>query len=229
MNYSMRAWSLRIYEATRRQGTRLWPIILVGVGFILLCCGGVYLLAKATGTPLSALTADPAAINRTSVYIGLLSNIGIMLWSATAAVGFLAAAVLRMLGHSPLFLLASASLSVLLAVDDAFLLHERVIPRLLQIPEIVVYGGYGLLIGSYLLYFSRPILKTDYELLVLAFLCFAISVAIDIALPTTTRVTFVEDSFKLAGIVFWLLYFFRAAQSAIRSGVSQERSRRYRS
>ncbi len=208
----MRISSGSAYVANKRQGMRLWPVILVGTGFILLCCGGVYLLARVAGVPLSALTDDPVAINRTSVYVGMFSKLGMMLWSAAAAVGFFGAAVLFMAGRSPLFLLASASLSLLLSVNDALLL-AGVIPGYLQISQSVVYGGYGFL-TVYLLYYAKTILETDYEPLVMAFLCFAMALLVGTAL-TQTEVVFSGSSFRLAGTVFWLGYLSHTASKAI--------------
>jgi ABC-type polysaccharide/polyol phosphate export permease len=91
-------------------------------------------------------------------------------------------------------------------LDDALLVHDYLFPKYLHIPEMYTYGGYTLIVAGYLIFFRRQILLTDYLLLLLAFIGLGFSVILDTSLPFSHLETFVEDSFKFLGIVFWLGY-----------------------
>ena len=65
------------------------------------------------------------------VYDGAFSMLGIMLWAATASLACLSAIVLQRLGQrkEAVFALQAMILSGVLAIDDAYLLHEIVFPK----------------------------------------------------------------------------------------------------
>ena len=201
---------------------QLWRTLVISITLGLLGIVGVYALSQIKGMPLSDLTRDPAAVTDTSVYIGILSTLGILLWSATTAICLFAAALLsrdRRHRQASWFLLCSGLLCLLLTFDDALLLHERVFPYLLNIPQFGVVVGYALIVGVYLLYFVRRILTTDYLLLLLALLFLSSSAAMDQFLSVSKwggLETFFEDSLKFIGIVFWLAYFAHAATINVR-------------
>src|SRR4051794_8451669 len=69
--------------------------VLVGLlGFL-----GVYALSSFTRQPFSYFTRDPASITHSKFYIGLLSNLGIMLWTATATICLFVAFFVRSHGN----------------------------------------------------------------------------------------------------------------------------------
>ena len=63
------------------------------------------------------------------------------------------------------------------------------------------------MILGFLLVFFRRILRTDYVLLAVSLVFMALSVGMDEFIPYSRFETFVEDSCKFVGIVFWLTYF----------------------
>jgi hypothetical protein len=185
------------------------------------CIGtmGVYFLSLVTGTPVSVFTRDPATVTKSRPLIGLLSTLGIMGWAAAVAICFMGAGVLSHdRRHRPLtwFLFASGMLCLWLLLDDALLFHDYIFPEYLHVPEIYAYIGYTAVFAGYFLYFVRQILLTDYLILMLAWCFLGVSVTIDTFLPFSHLVTFVEDSFKFYGIVFWLGYLAHTVQSASR-------------
>ncbi|MEZ5987791.1 MAG: hypothetical protein R3F30_01425 [Planctomycetota bacterium] len=171
------------------------------------------------GIPVGDLTRDPVALFAGRVYVGFVSQLGLFMWAATVAVCLFTARITR--GRPGLegrrrFLVVSALLTAYLLVDDAFLLHEEVYPRL-GIPEKLVYGSY---IGLVLLWLVRSravILATEFVLLVLSLACFATSVAIDAFEPPLPGFFLWEDGFKVCGILFWLAYFVRVAAATARA------------
>jgi hypothetical protein len=177
-----------------------------------------YPMSAFAGVPLHWLTRDPADVAQTSFFVGALSYVGIVLWSSATAICFLGA---YLLGHynqfrqSVLLLFSSGTICLILTFDDAFQLHEKVLPRRFHIPEIVVFLALLLICVGYLVYFFRRILLTDYQLLILALSLLGLSAAMDRTLPLTNVETYVEDSLKFLGIVFWLTYLARAVSSMI--------------
>ena len=181
---------------------------IVGLGGIV----GVYLLSRFTGVPAAWFTRDAADVTGSSIYIGMLSTIGIMAWAATTAICFGAASLLWHDNRpSAFFLLISGLLCLILAFDDAFMFHERVLPGRFHIPEKGIFLGYLLILVGYGGYFFRRILKTEYLLLILALFFLGLSAMMDQILPFSDLEAFAEDCPKFLGIVLWLAYFSRTA------------------
>jgi len=178
-------------------------------GLILL---GTTLVGLYTGTPLNHLTIDPADVLMAPAVIGLLSHFGIMLWAASAAFCIMG---VRISGTGPgrRFLMASSVVCMILAFDDALLLHDRVFPEVVGIPETIVYIFYALGFGGYLVLFSKRILQTEFLPLGISVTFLVCSVLMDRILPFTPVETFIEDFFKFIGIVFWCVYFYHTVIS----------------
>ena len=185
-----------------------------------LAVAGVMILSAATGVDLSDLTRDVVAVTDTHLYVGALSTTGLMLWAATAGICLLGAANLSSLPQhrgAAWFLLWAGLLTTLLGLDDAFLLHERVFPTHLGLPQKGVYLTYISMILGFLLFFFQRILRTDYVLLGMSLFFMALSVGMDEFIPYSRFETFVEDSCKFAGIVFWLTYFGWTSNKLVRN------------
>ena len=189
--------------------------LVLAVSAILM--GMVLFLHFWSGIPISRLTRDPVALGELSVYAGFLSQAGIFFWSASATLCLFSARVLS--GNTEhqnlrLFLLVSGLLTLLLGLDDTFLLHEKVLPHF-GIPQNLVLGSYAGFVLLYLFRFYPLILETEYVLLVIALSFFAVSVILDVLEPPGISLFFFEDGAKLTGIVSWLAYFFRVGEDAV--------------
>jgi hypothetical protein len=160
--------------------------------------------------PMGDLTRDPNAVSECPPYTGFLSQAGLFFWAASVAVCFFSAAwawVQRRPMRVRAFFVASGLITLMLYVDDAFMVHESLLPHL-GIPEEAAYATYLLLVGAYLLYFSRMILRSDFPVLALALSFFAVSIVGDeLDLPHDLGRYFLEDSAKLIGAVAWSAYF----------------------
>jgi len=168
--------------------------------------------------PVAHLTRDPLAVLEAPVYIGTFSQAGIFVWVAAVTVCLFGALVLPTNATTRpmrLFLLAFGLVTLMLAVDDAFLFHEEIFPAL-GIPDKGVMLGHLLVVSLALVVFHRLIRTTDYVLLGLALLCFAASIGVDVLESEDSPVFLLEDGAKLAGILFWLAYFSRVAVAAVR-------------
>lgn len=178
---------------------------------------GVAGISIATGRPMSYLTIDPADIGLPA-YLGMLSNLGIMIWGMAAGACLLARMVLSTIpqaGEERRFFLLSALASGYLMLDDGYLLHDRVFPDVAGIPELIVFLVYGVSFLIYIYKERRIIGDSEYPLLILAAGCVGLSGGIDSALPFSDTVTAVEDSVKFVGILFWFVYFLRTAYKRI--------------
>ncbi len=174
--------------------------------------------------PIGELFRDPLAVAELSdaccrVHFGLISNIGVLGWCATAS-GLLFAFLLLATHKSPrvvlVFLGASALLTGWLTLDDMFLVHEDVLPAL-GLSEEVIYVGYGCLGLAYLISSSKIILAARYPMLVIAIGLLGFSVVVDwfFNLDSDLRL-FVEDGAKLMGIAAWGSFHIETAYQLVR-------------
>ena len=180
-------------------------IILFGLLF------AIAAIAEFYNIPVAWFTRDPTVILSGPPYVGFISNIGMLFWSFTAAVCIFSSVINKQNRDkvTSLFLLCSGLLTLLLLVDDMFMLHDSFFPNFLHIPENIVYLGYLALVLGYLVKFKEEILKYEYTILFMAFFFFALSVMSDVLLPQHGFEFLVEDGFKLFGIVTWFIFFIR--------------------
>ncbi|OQY29148.1 MAG: hypothetical protein B6244_04745 [Candidatus Cloacimonetes bacterium 4572_55] len=162
---------------------------------------------------IQKFTRDPAAIFSANPFYGILSNMGVLAWCATAAICFFAAVALRKRdpqnAYRPFFL-HTAILTTILLFDDLLMFHETVFPRFLHLPEKVVLLTYVVMLVFLIYRYRFLILQTDFILLLIALGFFAFSVAVDILIPyEVTGQYLLEDGLKLFGIFGWLGYFAR--------------------
>lgn len=161
------------------------------------------------GVSPDTLTRDIFATTGDAVYVGLLSNAGILGWAVGGITWLLCAVILARVAPShtlrPLALGAGLFTLWLLA-DDALMLHEYVLPRLTGVPEHFFILSYGVSALALLVLGASRILRTNYLLLLLAGGLFAGSILSDELMLQTGAQLLVEDGLKFAGIVVWAAY-----------------------
>jgi hypothetical protein len=180
--------------------------------------------------PLDVLMRDTLAQVDLPFYTGAISNLGVLLWCAAAAVCLFTWWVLgRRSGDSRTrrSLLWAGLLTVLLNVDDFYQLHEYASIHS-GLPDEVFTSVYPILLAAWLFFFWREIRKTEYILLFLALALLGTSVFVD-ALDGMFKIKFnptllaltghryhlLEDGPKFLGIATWLGYFWRSCWLAI--------------
>lgn len=163
--------------------------------------------------PLDTFTQDPNAQLNAPFYLGFFSNLGIIIWSAAMTICFYAA--YRMSSGSDSrsreFLVVSGFITLLMALDDLFQLHELVFPKYFNISDNMVYITY---LNIYLIYFIRfrkQLLNSDFIALGVAFFLLGLSTIIDLLPLPMPKDTFLEDAIKLLGAVTWMVYYIRVA------------------
>jgi hypothetical protein len=178
---------------------------------------------------LGFLLRDVTATAKLPFFAGFVSQLELILWSASLTVCLFALVVIQGrkgdFSASKRFLVHSTILTAILMLDDSFLFHEEIAPLYLHLDELVVYTVYALVGIGFVILNWREIMSSEYALLLLAFALFAASIALD-AVPKEALSAryfweqlemFLEDGSKFAGLVTWLLYFARYAIQRIES------------
>jgi len=197
-----------------RQLSEIWKAIVLGVALSFGGAGFTVFVGKITGSPIRMLAKDPAELIGFSSYVGMLSYGGVLLWVAAAVVCFFSAVILREYRASGVelrFLAVSGAFSMFLGVDDLYMLHDRVFPRLFYLPESNFYLLYFLAFVGYLAFFVLQILKYDYLLFAAAFILLVISRGLYVWIPYFGEFYVAGDMLKYFGIVFWLIFFYRTS------------------
>ena len=165
---------------------------------------------------------DPIELLNGKPYYGIISNTGIILWCASSAILFFSSKLSsRNKGHKQqtLFLFFGGLLSLLMLIDDLFLMHDIVFPEYLNLDEKVFYFFYGLSVVSIFYIYRKIILNSDYIFLILSFVLLGASSMTDVALAVGLNLNYpfvVEDSLKFLGIISWFAYFTRTAYMYIK-------------
>jgi hypothetical protein len=162
-----------IFEQSRRQWLTLLLVYVPPTIFLLI-------LTMQRDVPAHDLMADTASITNVPTYIGLVSNLGILVWGATVTICVFTMALLGRQSSWFSFFAGSAGLTLLLLLDDQFMIHDRVLPHN-NIPEVVYIAFYGLVCLAYTVAFWRFFRQTDYVLLLIAVALLGFSVAVDVA------------------------------------------------
>jgi hypothetical protein len=208
--YDTHSMIKRITQYWYKQIKVLVPLILFGYLPTLIAFVGIALFALAMDKRIWFFTHDPFVLGNLPSYAGILSNVGILLWCASAAICFFSVAVSKRIDafkHWRRFLTVSGVFTLFLLFDDLFQLHRIFYVSVLHIPLIGVMSGYGLFALWYLLRFRQEILATKFLILALAFGLFAAAVILDMLSPLSCGNTASSDGLKLLGIVSWFTYF----------------------
>lgn len=174
--------------------------------------------------PYSDFVSEPAATFHYPVYVALISEVSIAGWLVAATTYACVASALRRNGADSawiVFLVWGAIMSFVLMLDDRFMLHERLFPRKLGVPEEVVYGGYLIAAACWVWHCRRIFPKTHYGLLVAAGMLFAVKLVIDLFPPGTGGFDrFLEGALKMTGIALWTVYAWATCSELLRRALT---------
>lgn len=186
---------------------------------ILLIAAGV--IGLTSNVTVADLTRDATAVAEVPWHTGALSTVGLLLWSAAATLCLFTAALVRNTSgpaaQSGRFLLYSGLLTLVLLVDDAFLVHETVAPEYLGISARSLFTGYALAAIAIFWLHRKSIADSHYLLLLLAIALLAAGVVADelhdrgllerLGVHRVGVHYLLEDGCKLLGIAGWLAYY----------------------
>ncbi|WP_457588147.1 hypothetical protein [Ensifer canadensis] len=203
----------------RSEAGTIIAVLLVSVAIL----ASLVVADRVFGIDYYDLVRDPNAIARNPGYFGIVSNIGIIFWivGATAALQAFAATFVE--GATPLrrTLLAGGLFAALMGIDDFLMLHEAV--ATMGIPEEVVLLPHMILLGALCSCAYSVRAATPRLLLVGSVLSMGLSFATDMAPVHVGGATFVEEAFKLVGILFLTTYLVAISHQALRHGGAPKR------
>jgi hypothetical protein len=166
---------------------------------------------------------DIATLANVPFYAGFISQLGILLWAASATACFLALYLLKKFNfaspESARFLLQAGLLTTFLMLDDMFLLHEDVAAIYFSIGQKKVYFAYFLIIFAFLFFNRKEILASPFLFLILSMGILGLSMSMDVITDTfhdqlvvsgsfyERYEVVIEDGLKLLGISAWLAYY----------------------
>ena len=164
---------------------------------------------------------DLAQTCGTPAGVGLLSNLGYLLWLAAAAVALFTAYSGQpgVRGKQYELLACGGWFSFILCIDDMFLLHDRYVG---QTFFYVVYMVFAALIATR---YRRQLMASRGELFLLAVALLGASIGIDQFqrdLPFKYEtVQLVEEGAKFLGIATWVLYWWQASTQSLNNAQSR--------
>lgn len=171
-------------------------------------------LSGAAGIRTQLVIRDLAQTCDTALGVGFLSNLGYLLWMAAAAIALFTAlsGVVPLRGRVQQLLLCGGGFSLLLCLDDMFLLHDR------YIGSTFLYSLYAVFALLILFRFRRQVQALGGGSFLLAVVLLGSSVVIDqlqdlIPVPYA-RLQLVEEGAKFLGIATWLAFWSQAAAGA---------------
>ncbi|MBM3604264.1 MAG: hypothetical protein FJX25_05780 [Alphaproteobacteria bacterium] len=183
---------------------------LWAAGLLLLAASLLLLATHLRGIPLVQMLRDPASYYDYSPFSGMISYGGILLMTAAAAIsGFAAWTGLRWRG----LLAGVGAYSGYFVLDDLFMLHEGVWPRL-GVPEEVIMTLFAVGAGAILLGIRAEAAPERTWGLYVALALMAGSIVIDMSLQSDPA-TVAEDLLKFTAIGVWTLFWTGVASGAV--------------
>ena len=233
-----------IKDILRSLRNSLQPFLLSMILLVALLSFSI-IISFYNNVPFSYLSRDVVSVVDQPIFIGFLSNLGMVGWSFGAGfclIGFLL--LHRENRKQAWFFMYAFLLTTLLLMDDLFLIHEELMPNVLNISTKIWFLVYiGSVIGFFVLFYKQ-ILRSNYFLLLFAFGFFGLSIILDIQSlgldklvnqssilfhdPATSvagykdhedLAYFMEDGAKFGGILLWAIYFGITAVSFVKHSV----------
>ena len=164
---------------------------------------------------------DLAQTCGTPAGVGLLSNLGYLLWLAAAAVALFTAYSGQpgVRGKQRELLACGGWFSLILCIDDMFLLHDR------YIGQTFLYAMYMMFTVLIATRYRRQLMDRRGELFLLAVALLGASIGIDQFqrdLPFKYEtVQLVEEGAKFLGIATWVLYWWQASTQSLNNAQSR--------
>lgn len=185
-----------------------WLVIAVVLTTVLVVLAWLASVVSEGRIPMMDLLSDPAEVEQIPWYTGAVSDLNLFVWAAAAAMYLIAAIGLRQRNRSLAHVLLWLGLfTVVLTLDDRFLLHEIVVPWLFGLSEIVVFGTYAVVMVAILLVFWRVLIaQPELSILVLGLLGLGVSVLLDVFGADADLRRVLEEAAKLLGTLGWALF-----------------------
>ena len=223
------------------------PLVLVGFASALSLLLLV-LMADRSGVSIADAVADPHEVTRLR-FLGIVSNVGLLLWAATIAVCVLAAATVEPAPDQRwrAFFVVSGLVTSVLLIDDLILVHEFAddvvavfvdFDRTRQqkdILEALVFAAYGAMFLWYCFRYRVELLgATERRFFIAAAAMFALSLLFDFDAHSFVGLdlpdyrsdfdveSLAEEGPKFVGITYYLWFYLLTARSVLRGDGSSD-------
>lgn len=179
--------------------------VLIAIAIPLFAIGAITLALSTIDVSPRLLFADPAAFVGEPFYLGMFSALSVIAWTAGASFAAIGAMLAK--GRPRILCALLAGLSVWLALDDQFMLHESVGPSI-GIPQQAFFATYAGAVLAIAIGFRGLILRGSPLLTIAALSMLALSVAIDVMSDRSIyfaapSLIVVEDGAKWIGAMLW--------------------------
>jgi hypothetical protein len=190
--------------------------IAIPCGFLALLLGGILLgmglfVVHVTDRPFNVLTRDANVSARQPNYYGALEYAQALMMTAAGSIAVFSSLFCR--GQTLRLLFLGGVLSLLLAADNIYMIHEA--SWRFGFEEVYVFLFYALLLLLLIGTNLRRFLHTPFVLLGAALALFAGAVLFDnLGVPFGSSIA-IEDSLEMFGICFWSIYFVWCSWAAL--------------
>ena len=194
--------------ALQRSWSEFSHLLFAGL-FGCLAVALVALASRLLGEPAAFFTREPQRALQGPFYAGIFSNLGGLVWFGAAAIVSFAAS-LKPLGRGALIL--AALLTWAMGLDDVFMLHDEVYPRL-YLHEAIVSALYLGTIGVIVLRYHRQLSRSTLIGIAVTVIFWVLSVVLDNFVRGFGQLP--EDGSKFIGVVVWAAAWIRQAYNDI--------------
>ena len=162
---------------------------------------------------------DLAQTCKEKLAVGFISNLGIIIWiSISSILIFVFKNYCDKRSKYRKLIFSGSILSTILALDDFFLIHDKYI---IQEVIFLIYFLFAIYLVRKCL---KPISLIDPYLFFASYICFGLSIFIDIVLQDifldyllTSQV--LEEAFKFLGIFCWFSFWWKAANEVVKENL----------
>lgn len=192
--------------------------------------------------PKGYITRDLAALANVNPLLGFQSTLGALIWFTSAAIClFSSRLIVERSVHHVRFLFWAGLFTLMLGLDDLFMVHEFVLPRLghyISLPfpffdleplltEELLFSFYLLAFACFAWVYRKIFFTFDRSWLLLALGFFALSLLIDndllILLFNFHEDLFLEEATKLLGIVGWGVYLYSVSHTLVQEAMADSK------
>jgi hypothetical protein len=171
-------------------------------------------IMTSNGFEVMQILRDPAQQSGQNSFLGFLSNIGVWLWVSSTAICFFAFLNNNSSFKNKELLFLVGTLSLMLAVDDFFMIHDN------YIDQGICYLAYAILGIALLVRQYKKIISIDGFAFILAGSLLAMSIITDLVqkhIPLTYEtVQIIEECFKFTGGAIWFYFCFRMGSNSLK-------------
>jgi hypothetical protein len=210
-------------RAPRRQLPSLAPLLVTW----LVATVGLAAVAAQRSVPVEVLFLDPAFLSGRPWYTGVVSDIGVLAWTAATVAALFGGWVAAQTGRpsAARFLRSGAVVSAILLADDLLQLHADLL-RFVGLPkgvrQLIVVAPAAI----WLVRYAGEIARTRWVIMVGSLGVLGGSLVVDALVAPGSRVgVFAEDGLKLLGVLAWAQYMVLTSVDITRSTIRAAQGR----